>query len=56
MTTVTDIYKNANVSAAQTGTTKETGVQSAALSSHFDNALKQIDVSDYTSVKFKETF
>lgn len=35
---------------------KDTGVQSAALSSHFDSALKQIDVSDYTSVKFKETF
>ena len=27
MTTVSDIYKNANVATAQTGTTKETGVQ-----------------------------
>ena len=27
MTTVSDIYKNANISSAQTGTTKETGVQ-----------------------------
>jgi hypothetical protein len=35
---------------------KNTGVQSAALSRHFDAALKLIDVSDFTASKFKETF